>query len=104
MADGTTAVNYPTSPTIPSLPAIGGVPPNSQNPPTPPTPTESMPPAANTNSPVFPVLLDDTMGQSPASSTLAVAAADSAMGPAIPATTHRTRGTMAVEHATGTKG
>nr|AEA11191.1 NADH dehydrogenase subunit 4L [Selaginella moellendorffii]AEA29872.1 NADH dehydrogenase subunit 4L [Selaginella moellendorffii] len=99
-----TAVNYLTFSTILFLLAIGGVLLNSQNLFILLMSIELMLLAVNMNFLVFSVLLDDMMGQLLALFILAVAAADSAMGLAILVTTYRTRGTMAVEYATGMKG
>ena len=67
-------------------------------------PIESMLLAVNSNFSVFPVYLDDMMGQLFASSVLTVAAADSAIGSAIPVITFRIRGTIAVESINRMKG
>lgn len=58
---------------------------------------ESMLLAVNLNFLVFPVYLDDMMGQLFALFVPTVAAAESAIGPAIPVITFRIRGTIAVE-------
>nr|YP_009277444.1 NADH dehydrogenase subunit 4L [Ophioglossum californicum]YP_010439862.1 NADH dehydrogenase subunit 4L [Ophioglossum vulgatum]AOH05914.1 NADH dehydrogenase subunit 4L [Ophioglossum californicum]UTD44908.1 NADH dehydrogenase subunit 4L [Ophioglossum vulgatum] len=67
-------------------------------------PIESMLPAVNSNFSVFSVYLDDMMGQSFASLVSTVAAAESAIGPAILVITFWIRGTIAVESTNCMKG
>nr|AJP33511.1 NADH dehydrogenase subunit 4L [Gnetum gnemon]QJH91886.1 NADH dehydrogenase subunit 4L [Gnetum gnemon]QXE43984.1 NADH dehydrogenase subunit 4L [Gnetum montanum]BDC46347.1 NADH dehydrogenase subunit 4L [Gnetum hainanense] len=65
---------------------------------------ESMLLAVNSNFSVFPVYLDDMMGQLFALLVLTVAAAESAIGLAILVITFRIRGTIAVESINCIKG
>nr|BDC46335.1 NADH dehydrogenase subunit 4L [Nageia nagi] len=97
-------VKYPTFPMIISLLGIWGIFPNRRNIIIMLMPIESMLLAVNSNFSVFPVYLDDMMGQLFASSVLTVAAAESAIGSAIPVITFRIRGTIAVESINRMKG
>nr|URP31048.1 NADH dehydrogenase subunit 4L [Platycladus orientalis] len=97
-------VKYSTFPMIIPLSGIRGIFPNRRNITIMSMSIESMLPAVNSNPLVFPVYPDDMMGQSFALSVLTVAAAESAIGLAIPVITFRIRGTIAVESINRMKG
>nr|YP_001661399.1 NADH dehydrogenase subunit 4L [Cycas taitungensis]BAF98401.1 NADH dehydrogenase subunit 4L [Cycas taitungensis] len=97
-------VKYLTFPMIISLSGIRGIFLNRRNIIIMSMSIESMLLAANSNFLVFPVYPDDMMGQLFASSVLTVAAAESAIGSAIPVITFRIRGTIAVESINCMKG
>ncbi|KAH9306267.1 hypothetical protein KI387_010671, partial [Taxus chinensis] len=97
-------VKYSTFPMIIPLSGIRGISPNRRNITIMSMSIESMSPAVNLNPSVFPVYPDDMMGQSFALSVLTVAAAESAIGLAIPVITFRIRGTIAVESINRMKG
>nr|QIA60135.1 NADH dehydrogenase subunit 4L [Haplomitrium mnioides]QIA60177.1 NADH dehydrogenase subunit 4L [Haplomitrium mnioides] len=97
-------VKYLTFPTTPSLLGIWGILPNRKNIPITLMSIELMLLAVNLNFLVFPVYLDDMTGQSFALFVLTVAAAESAIGSAIPVITSRIRGTIAVEFINCMKG
>nr|QXE43726.1 NADH dehydrogenase subunit 4L [Cedrus deodara] len=97
-------VKYSTFPMIISLSGIWGIFPNRRNITIMSMPIESMLLAVNSNLSVFPVYPDDMMGQLFALSVLTVAAAESAIGSAIPVITFRIRRTIAVESINRMKG
>nr|AJP33438.1 NADH dehydrogenase subunit 4L [Araucaria heterophylla]QJH91750.1 NADH dehydrogenase subunit 4L [Araucaria heterophylla] len=97
-------VKYSTFPMIISLLGIRGIFPNRRNITIMLMSIESMLLAVNSNFSVFPVYPDDMMGQLFALSVLTVAAAESAIGLAIPVITFRIRGTIAVESINRMKG
>ena len=97
-------VKYPTFPMIISLSGIRGIFPNRRNITIMLMPIESTLLAVNSNLLAFPVYPDDMMGQLSALSVLTVAAAESAIGSAIPVITFRIRGTIAVESINCMKG
>nr|QXE43813.1 NADH dehydrogenase subunit 4L [Cephalotaxus sinensis] len=97
-------VKYSTFPMIIPLSGIRGIFPNRRNITIMSMSIESMLLAVNSNPSVFPVYPDDMMGQSFALSVLTVAAAESAIGLAIPVITFRIRGTIAVESINRMKG
>nr|BDC46232.1 NADH dehydrogenase subunit 4L [Zamia furfuracea] len=97
-------VKYLTFPMIISLSGIRGIFLNRRNIIIMPMSIESMLLAVNSNFLVFPVYPDDMMGQLFALSVLTVAAAESAIGSAIPVITFRIRGTIAVESINCMKG
>nr|BDG69855.1 NADH dehydrogenase subunit 4L [Pseudotsuga sinensis var. wilsoniana] len=97
-------VKYSTFPMIISLSGIRGIFLNRRNITIMSMPIESMLLAVNSNFSVFPVYPDDMMGQLFALSVLTVAAAESAIGSAIPVITFRIRRTIAVESINRMKG
>ena len=97
-------VKYSTFPMIISLSGIWGIFLNRRNITIMSMPIESMLLAVNLNFLVFPVYPDDMMGQLFALSVLTVAAAESAIGSAIPVITFRIRRTIAVESINCMKG
>nr|QXE43913.1 NADH dehydrogenase subunit 4L [Ephedra przewalskii] len=97
-------VKYSTFAIIMFLSGIRGILPNRRNITITSMPIESMLLAVNSNLSVFPVYLDDMMGQVFALSVLTVAAAESAIGSAILVITFRIRGTIAVESINRMKG
>nr|YP_009863127.1 NADH dehydrogenase subunit 4L [Anthoceros punctatus]YP_009863169.1 NADH dehydrogenase subunit 4L [Anthoceros agrestis]QKD76583.1 NADH dehydrogenase subunit 4L [Anthoceros punctatus]QKD76625.1 NADH dehydrogenase subunit 4L [Anthoceros agrestis] len=97
-------VNYLTFPMIPSLLGIWGISLNKRNIPIMSTLIELMLLVVNFNFLVFPVHLDDMMGQLFALFVLTMAAAESAIGLAILVITFRIRGTIAVESINCMKG
>nr|YP_009277453.1 NADH dehydrogenase subunit 4L [Psilotum nudum]AOH05923.1 NADH dehydrogenase subunit 4L [Psilotum nudum] len=98
------SVKYLTFSMIPSLLGIWGIFLNRRNIIITPMSIESMLLAVNLNFLVFPVSLDDMMGQLFALLVLTVAAAESAIGLAILVITFRIRGTIAVEFLNCMKG
>ncbi|GLJ19202.1 hypothetical protein SUGI_0344950 [Cryptomeria japonica] len=97
-------IKYSTFPMIIPLSGIWEIFPNRQNISIMSMSIESMLPAINLNPLVFPIYLDDMMGQSFSLSVLTVAVAESAIRLAILVITFRIQGTIAIESINRMKG